>query len=150
MNPYSKYLITRWEGCKLIAYQDSVGVWTIGYGHIVGVAEGLSITQEQADAWLNEDIEIYTSAVLNALDDITLDDWQDGALISFTYNLGIEAFKNSTLLKKIKEDPENYDDIAVEFIKWDNAGGKEIKGLSKRRINEADMYTNGDDLEGKV
>ena len=145
MNRYAEYLIRRWEGCELIAYKDSVNIWTVGYGHIVGVAEGLQICQGQADNWLFAELEKYETFVKSVLI-VNLTDWQIGALTSFTYNLGVDAFENSTLLKKVNENPENYDDIAIEFIKWDNAGGKEIKGLSKRRINEADMYANGQDL----
>lgn len=143
MNEYAKGLITKWEGCELDAYDDGVGVWTIGYGHIVGVAEGLSITQGQADYWLEEELLKYETSVLEQVGYLELQKHQMGALISFTYNVGISAFQGSTLLKVIKEDQENYDDIAREFLNWDNAGGSEMTGLSRRRINEANCYANG-------
>jgi len=143
MNYYAKRLIKCWEGCKLQAYQCSAGVWTIGYGRTKDIKQGDKISQRQADIFLGQDLSIYTSAVLREVDKLGLKSWQVGALISFTYNLGGRNFRRSELLATIKEDPENYDDIARGFLNWDNAGGREIKGLSKRRISEANCYANG-------
>lgn len=142
MNKYAEQLIKKWEGCELTAYQDSAGIWTVGYGHIKGVAKDLNIIQEQANAWLEEELSYFEQGVIAEVQNLSLTDYQIGALISFSYNIGLGAFQESTLLEEITTDKENYDCITREFLKWDNAGGKEVKGLSKRRISEANCYVN--------
>lgn len=139
MNEYFKQLIYTWEGCLLTAYKDSVGVWTIGYGHIVGVTEGLTIIQEQADAWLIDEYLEYSNAVLSCFT-FQLLDYELGALTSLCYNIGIEAFCKSTLVQVIQSDKENLDLIAENWIQWDNAGGSSVNGLLKRRVDELNTY----------
>ena len=91
-------LIKKFEGCELEAYQDAVGVWTIGYGHIKGVKEGMTITKEQAEEMLLEELVEYENYVLEAVNH-QLDQCMFDALVSWTYNLGPSNLNSSTMLK---------------------------------------------------
>ena len=93
-------LITQFEGCRLVSYQDSGGVWTIGYGHTSGVYKGMTITQEQAEKYFHDDIKPIEE-YLNSLN-IGLTQGQYDALVSFAYNIGLGRFKNSTMLRCVK------------------------------------------------
>lgn len=130
-------LIKRFEGLRLEAYLDSVDIPTIGYGHTRGIKLGQTITQEQADAFLEEDIHEFELAI-QRLVHVNLTQNQFDALVSFTFNLGIGSLKQSTLLKKL-----NAGDItgaANEFNRWVYAGGKKLTGLVKRRSAERLMF----------
>lgn len=91
-------LIESFEGLRLTAYQDSVGVWTIGYGHTQGVAQGQTITQQQAEAFLQQDLAVAEAAVNGR--GLALTDNQFAALVSFTFNLSA-----GNLAKLLKEWP---------------------------------------------
>ena len=127
------------EGCRLKAYQCSAKVWTIGYGHTNGVKEGMVITQEQAEAYFENDIMEFLLPVQKQVRNICNAN-QIAALTSFAFNLGNEALKKSTLLKVIKQNPQNFPAIREEFMRWIYADEKVIKGLQTRRENEADLY----------
>lgn len=131
-------LIKRWEGCRLEAYLDIVGIPTIGYGHTAGVKLGDTITQAQADAMLAGELR-PREGVLNELLPGQLLQCQFDALISLIYNIGIGAFKKSTLLKVLKTNPHS-PDVHVQIMRWNKAGGKEIKGLTARRQEEVWLY----------
>ena len=131
-------LIKSFEGCRLEAYQDPVGIWTIGYGHTKGVYSGMSITAEQADAYLRSDVTTAEQAV-NTHVTTTLTQNMFDALVSFTFNVGTAAFKKSTLLRKL-----NLGDIigaAGEFDRWVYAGGRKLPGLARRRTAEKNFFT---------
>lgn len=130
-------LIKSFEGCKLFAYRDSVGVLTIGYGTTKGVKAGMSITQQQAESFLKRDI-VPLEKVLNSMN-INFTQGQYDALISFQYNLGAANFKSSTMYKKIISKASDTD-ITDQMIKWHNAGGKPLLGLKRRRVAEANMF----------
>ncbi len=139
-------LIQNYEGLKLKAYQDSVGVWTIGIGttrypNAVRVKKGDTITKTQARDFLWFDLATFMQNVDTYTTD-AITQGQYDALVSFTYNLGVGNFKSSTLLKKININP-NDPSIHDEFLKWKFAGGIELAGLLKRRKAEAYLYTNG-------
>lgn len=131
-------LIKRWEGCKLEAYLDIVGIPTIGYGHTAGVKLGDKITQSQADAMLAGELR-PRERVLNEVLPGQLLQCQFDALISLIYNIGVGAFKKSTLLKVLKTNP-NSADVHTQIMRWNKAGGKEIKGLTARRQEEVILY----------
>ena len=134
-------LIKKFEGCKLYAYRDSVGVATIGYGHIKGVKMGMSITQQQAETFLKDDIK-PVETFLNGMG-INYTQGQFDALTSWIFNLGQGNFKSSTMYKYIvarKSDLE----ITDQMVKWHNAGGKPLLGLMKRRCSEANMFLGKD------
>jgi lysozyme len=130
-------LTESFEGLRLTAYQDQVGVWTIGYGHTKGVTRGMTCTQEQAEQWLLEDVQDAVDAV-NELVHVVLSQDQFDALVDFVFNLGAGSFAGSTLLHKLNA--EDYEGAAVEFDKWDHAGGQVVAGLLRRRQAETDLF----------
>lgn len=138
INQESINLIKEFEGCKLTAYQDSVGVWTIGFGHTKNVKKGDTITQLQADEWLMDELNNEYGAGVENLATVPLTDNQFGALTSFAYNLGLGNLKSSTLLKKLNK--SDYKGAAAEFPKWNKAGGKVLAGLTRRRGAERALF----------
>lgn len=137
-------LIKRFEGCKLNAYLDPIGIPTIGYGSIMWpdgkrVKLGQKITLQQAEDMLKWEIDIKAKPVNALLAKVAVNQNQFDALISFAYNLGIGALTRSTLLKKVIKNPCDAS-IRDEFNKWVNAGSKKLAGLVRRRKDEADLY----------
>jgi lysozyme len=130
-------LIKKHEGFRNKAYKCPAGVWTIGYGHTSGVREGMIITEAQGEAFLKQDILTAENEVSRQLKNIGQN--QFDALVSFTYNVGTGNFRGSTLLKKIKINP-NDSTIRGEFAKWNKGGGTVLPGLTKRRNEEAELY----------
>lgn len=135
-------LIKRFEGCRLEAYRCPAGVLTIGYGHTRNVKQGQRITQEDADRLLREDAAKIESGVRAALGSVQLADCKIDALVSFAFNVGVEAFKRSTLLRKLRANP---DDVSIdkEFRRWVYAGGKRLQGLADRREAEVRLFFSG-------
>jgi len=137
-------LITDWEGLKLKPYLCSANVPTIGYGSTryengnkVKLTDA-PITKERALELFKNTLHTYERDVdALARDDINQN--QFNALVSFAYNLGTTALRNSTLLKKVNLNP-NDKTIANEFVKWVNAGGRRVQGLVNRRNAEVVMY----------
>lgn len=130
-------LIKSFEGDKLKAYQDSVGVWTIGYGHTHGVHAGQVITQAQAEQFLRDDLSQFEDHV-EQLVTTHLTDNQFGALVSFAYNCGASNLQHSTLLKLVNA--KQFKAAAGEFAKWNKAGGTPLAGLTRRRAAEAALF----------
>jgi len=137
-------LTKRFEGLRLVAYQDSKGVWTIGYGHTKDVKKGDTCTREQAEKWLFEDAQSVVAAI-NATC-VPLSQNQFDALVDFAFNLGVTALFNSTLWRKVK-----IGDIigaSEQFARWNNitiyVNGskvlKQIDGLTKRREAERILF----------
>ncbi len=130
-------LIKNFESCKLKAYKCSAGVWTIGYGHTFGVSEGDTITQHLANEYLVVDLKTFESQI-NDLS-LAFRQSQFDALVSFAFNCGIGNLKSSTLLRLVKENPDDLK-IADAFIMWIKAAGKPLRGLLKRRLAESLLY----------
>lgn len=142
LNKRTLDLIKSFEGLELKAYKDSVGVWTIGYGHTNSagspkVIPGQMITETEALQMLANDLKKYEAPV-QRLVKVPLTDNQYGALVSFTYNLGEGNFASSTLLKKVNA--KDFKGAAQEFAKWNKAGGKVLNGLTRRRAAEAALF----------
>lgn len=135
----AKKLIKEFEGCRLEAYKCSAGVPTIGYGHTSGVKMGDRITQQRADELFDEDFAKFEREVRRLTAKVQLSNTQAGALTSFAFNLGVGALKDSTLLKRVLSNPAD-PDIRNQFMRWVNAGGKQLEGLKRRRKAEADLY----------
>lgn len=130
-------LVKQCEGCKLTSYQDSVGVWTIGYGRTTGVTKGQTITQKQADSFLLQELEQFGKAVASLVK-VLINQNQFDALVCFTYNVGVGSLKKSTLLKLLNAG--NFTEAAQQFLVWNKAGGKVLPGLSKRRALEKSLF----------
>ena len=130
------------EGVRYKSYQDSIGVWTIYIGLITfngkKVTQGMTVTEEEGKAEFLKQIVTYENAVNNNAKTILTQNQFD-ALVSFTFNLGINNFKSSTLLKKVNINT-NDQSIGDEFMKWNRAGNKVIDGLTKRRKAETKLY----------
>lgn len=125
------------EQCRLNAYQDQGGVWTIAWGHTRGVGPGLTCMQVQADAWLDED-NLIASHYVNLLVKVTLTQGEFDALVDFVVNLGGHAFATSSLLKLLNEG--KFTEAAAQFDKWDHVGAKEVAGLLRRREAETEEF----------
>ena len=134
-------LIQSFEGYRNEAYMCSAGKWTIGYGHTSGVKEGDTITRQQADIFLQEDIK-WAEDTVNA-QNLDLSQAQFDALVSFVYNVGAGNFQSSTLLKYLKQDTMPRTTLENEWKKWKYANRQELKGLSRRRAAEWSLYKNG-------
>jgi lysozyme len=136
-------LMHHFEGCKLEAYQCSAKVWTIGWGNTFyqdkkPVKQGDKITQEQADELFEIVMNDFSNSVKKLLTK-ELNENQFSALVCFAYNVGIGNLKKSTLLRKVNVNP-NDETIANEFLRWNRAGGKVLRGLTRRRQAESDLY----------
>jgi len=136
------------EGLELTAYQDSAGIWTIGYGTIIyedhtPVKKGDAITQQRADQLIEKEISSKSAKVNAALGTVAVNQNQFDALVSFAYNVGTGALLSSTLLKRVKANPTD-PKIRDAFMMWNKAhvNGKliSVKGLTRRRAEEADLY----------
>lgn len=136
-----RMLVTNFEGLRLTSYQDSVGVWTIGYGHTLGVKEGQTITEERANELLYKDVERFEASV-NRYVEVPLTQYQFDALCSFSFNLGAYSLKTSTLLRLLNLG--NYDGAADEFGEWIYAGGEPLLGLIRRRKAEELLFRGQD------
>tara|TARA_R100001591_G_scaffold103830_1_gene111282 strand:+ start:391 stop:834 length:444 start_codon:yes stop_codon:yes gene_type:complete len=130
-------LIKNYEGCRLEAYQDSVGIWTIGYGVIKGVKKGDQINQEEANHLLKEELPEY-EGYINDMIKVPLEQCQFDALVCWVYNLGPNNLKDSTLLRILNDG--DYDGVPEQIKRWNKAGGKVLAGLVKRRAAEADLF----------
>lgn len=134
-------LTEQFEGCRLTAYQDQTGVWTIGYGHTgTGVHAGLTITQDQAEALLVSDVAASATYVNGAVL-VVLNQDEFDALVDFVFNLGRGAFAGSTLLKDLNAG--DFTGAANQFDRWDQAGGQVVAGLLRRRQAETALFLKG-------
>ena len=130
-------LIKDFEGLRLNAYQDAVGVWTIGYGHTRTAYPGQYVSEAGATALLREDIATFERAVSSAVQ-VPLTDNQYAALVSFAFNVGSGALNSSTLLRRLNSG--DYYGAANELLRWNRAGGRELYGLTRRREAERSLF----------
>lgn len=142
MSAKGRAALSNFEGCVLRAYQDSVGIWTIGVGHTAAAGPpvpraGMTISAAEADAILTGDLRRFEVGV-ERLARVPLTQGQFDALVSFAFNVGLGALENSTLLRKLNAG--DYAAAALEFMRWDKAGGRRLAGLTRRRAAEAAMF----------
>lgn len=136
--------IQQFEGLKLKAYKDSVGIWTVGFGNIFNldtgnpIKEGDEITLETAERWLKIEVD-NLQAKMRKVITVPLNDNQWTALTSLAYNIGFGAFKRSTLLRLLNAGASK-EEVAKQFLRWNKAGGKEVKGLTNRRQAESNLF----------
>ena len=128
-------LIKQFEGLKLTAYKDPVGIWSIGYGHTKGVKAGDTITQEQADAFLKEDVSAAEEAVSAYHHVYHWNQNEFDALVSFAYNIGTGGIRQVT-----GAGSRDKETIAQKMLLYYNAGGKKLEGLVRRRQAEHDIF----------
>ena len=140
-SPKGIALIKEFEGLRLKAYQCPGGVWTIGYGHTADVKPGIVISKAQAEEYLKADL-IAFERYLNGLG-LALNQNQFDALVSFIYNVGTGNFSNSTLLRKVRANPQE-NSIMDEFLRWVYSKGRVLPGLQRRRLAEMKLYFSND------
>ena len=134
-------LIKSFEGLRLRAYQDAVGIWTIGYGTTRGVRPGMTISKEEAVKFLQEDLARFEKSINDAVK-VPINDNQFSALASFTYNVGSGAFRSSTLLRLLNQG--DIQGAADQFPRWNKAGGRALAGLTRRRNAERLLFLGED------
>lgn len=142
ISPSGIDLIRNFESLRLNAYDDGVGVWTIGFGTTkypngTRVKKGDTCTLDQAKAYMQNDLKAFEQTVSSAVK-VPINQNQFDALVSLAYNIGPTAFKNSTLVKRLNEG--NYKAAANQFDVWVNAGGKRMQGLVNRRTTEKALF----------
>lgn len=126
-------LIKRFEGCRLAAYKDSGGTWTIGYGHTSGVKSGQTITQAQADAFLVEDCASAEAAVNKYMDKYNFNQNQFDALVSFAFNIG-------SIDKLTVNGTRTITQISEKIPAYCNCAGQKLQGLVNRRAAEKKLF----------
>lgn len=134
-------LIKRWEGLELESYQDIAGVWTIGYGHTETAGPNQKISEREAEELLKRDLEPRERAV-GDLTSVSLNQNEFDALVSFVYNVGVGAYRNSTARKRLNRGDRVG---AAEALTWFNKatiGGvlREVNGLKRRRASEQALF----------
>lgn len=130
--------IKQFEGYRSKAYRCSAGVLTCGYGHTKGVTARTTCNKTKALAWLKSDLEPI-ERFLSAIPEVCKSQGRFDACADFCFNLGVNAFKGSTLLKQIQK-KSSVSIIHAEFLKWIYAGGKPLEGLKNRRRWEAQRW----------
>lgn len=137
-------LLKHFEGLRLHAYLCSAGVATIGYGSTMHkgkpVRLGMVWTKAQAEQALLDDLIVFEKSV-NKLVKVSINQKMFDALVCFVYNVGAGAFEKSTLLKKLNA--KEYSEVPDQFLRWDKANGKSVRGLTLRRKAESDLFTKG-------
>lgn len=133
-------LIEKYEGCRLQAYQDSVGVWTIGYGCTgPNIAPGMRITQAEADQMLSDRLtKEFEPGVIKAIGATATTQAQFDAMVSLAFNIGVGAFSKSSVARLHKLGQATA--AADAFLLWNKAGGNVLAGLVKRRAEERKLY----------
>ncbi len=133
-------LIKRWESFRSKAYKCPVGVWTQGYGHTRTVsAHSQDITEYTAEAFLKTDLYMIEMSLKKYIKDIDLNQNQYDAIVSFCFNLGLGSFINSTAYKVMQDDCDSKF-VADSWIQYRNGGGKFLRGLILRRLDELKLY----------
>ncbi len=135
-------LIKSFEGLRLKAYRDAVGIWTIGYGTTRGVQPDMSISEAEAERFLQQDLTRFEQTIHEAVT-VPINDNQFSALASFTYNVGSGAMRSSTLIKLLNA-RHDVRSIADEFPRWNKAGGRVLEGLTRRRNAERALFLGED------
>ena len=137
-------MIKHHEGFVRKPYQDPIGLWTVGVGHLIGDGKSLSkewkgkvLTEEEVDELLFEDLERFEIGI-QRLTKVPLTQSQFDALVSFSFNVGLGNFQSSTLRSKLNRG--DYEGASNEFPKWRKAGGKILPGLVKRRADERALF----------
>jgi lysozyme len=137
--------VAQFEGLRLAAYRDSVGVWTIGYGHTAGVSSDDVISPAQADNFLRQDLEWADRAVLGATPNLYLSPSRHAALVSLCFNIGATAYKTSTCVRRMRGGDWLGAAEALTWFRKGRVNGKlvVIPGLVRRREMERTLFMEG-------
>jgi lysozyme len=153
MSENGKRLLSEWEGVETRVYRDVAGLPTIGVGHLLTKDEMTSgkiwirgapvdyangLTQQQVMDLLGQDLEKFEQTVNESVK-VQLNQNQFDALVSFTFNVGPNAFKNSTLLKLLNQ--SQYQEVPNQLRRWVYAGGQIVRGMVNRRENEIKLWS---------
>lgn len=130
-------LIKRFEGLKLQAYRDSVGIWTIGYGHTKDVKAGQTCTFDEAVQFLKDDLVDAQNAVAFYVR-VPLTQSMHDALTSMAFNLGTSFLRNSQLVDKLNA--KHYLNVPEQMLRWINAAKQPLLGLARRRAAESVLF----------
>lgn len=144
-------MIRHHEGCptKVVngvtlafPYRDPIQIPTIAIGFITLHGKRVTmgtppLTMKQVDTEFVKQLQTYVDAVVR-LTEISLSPDQTGALASFAYNVGVSAYKSSTLRRRINA--KEWDDVEYQFLRWNKAGGRPFAGLTRRRQEESDLF----------
>jgi lysozyme len=134
-------LLKRFEGCRLTAYRDIVGVWTIGWGETLGVKPGMVWTQDYADSRLRLRARAFLGATAKACPSLLTSPKRLAATASLAYNIGMGGFRASSVCRLAKHG--EWQRAADSFLLWNKAGGKVVKGLTRRRAKEREVFLSG-------
>lgn len=134
--------LKEFEGFRHNAYRDSAGVLTIGYGTTKGVRPGDTITHEEAERRMLKDVASHAEPVLGVID-VVLSEHEKAAIASWSYNVGVGAAINSTLIRRLNKGERHA--AADEFLRWNKAGGRVLRGLTRRRKAERKMFLTPDE-----
>jgi lysozyme len=137
-SPNGRRLIESFEGLRLESYQDQVGVWTVGYGSTTDVYPHMTITPEEADERLAIDLSHAEQGVFDNVTVVGITQNMFDALVSLTFNIGVGAFKKSTVLRELND--SHIQAAADAFLMWNKAGGQVNKGLANRRAAERALF----------
>lgn len=134
--------IQGFEGYVPVMYRDAVGFWTIGYGHLMSDQDiidykGVTLTAASGTALFRKDLNRFDDGV-NSKVTVPLLQTQFDAVVSFTFNVGLANFNRSTLLRKLNL--ELHAEVPPEFLRWNRAKGKVLRGLTRRRLQESIIY----------
>lgn len=130
--------IKEWEKLRLVAYLDGGGVWTIGYGHTDYVEPGDTCTEQEAEEFLRQDVQEAAGAIDDFVD-VELTQPMYDALVSWAYNCGREAVKNSTLVRLLNAG-HSKEVVAAQLPRWNKDNGKVVPGLTRRREAERVLF----------
>lgn len=136
--------IAGFEGYRSAAYDDGVGVQTIGFGTTqyedgTSVKPGDRVDPVRAVVVLQANANKIAREVAECIGDVPLAEYEWNAIVSWAYNVGAKAACNSSLVKKLKQNPPDYSGACRELLRWVYAGGRELPGLVKRREKEYRM-----------
>lgn len=132
-------LVKRYEGCRLVSYQDPNGIWTIGYGHTgLDIVPGLVWTQDQCESQLLIDLNAAYSQLVQSVPAIAQQSpGRQASIADFVYNLGEGTFHTSSLRSAIILGA--WQNVPRLLSQWVHAGGKILPGLVARRQAEIDL-----------
>ena len=137
-------LIKHHEGVRNRPYKCPAGLWTVGVGHLIGDGKSLppdwnrTFSKEEIDGLLKRDLQRFERGILKMLPNVPLRQGEFDCLVSFSFNLGLGAFQASTLRQAILRGDKK---AAMEsLVKYCRAGGKILKGLQNRRLDEKALF----------